>query len=190
MWEIFEDYLFGLHHFHNADIFAYAMMPNHTHMLTRFPEDNMGFAMNLYQRDTSLEINHLLGRINQNYGDRYKPILIESSEQLDIVYRYIYQNPVRAGICKSIYDYPYSTINKVFGRVRSAIPITVDPISEELHFKKECRDWLETLPGEVEQRMIKQCMSKRVFRLPIQTSSRTQVPIARAPFSKKTDASA
>jgi len=166
MWSLFEDHLFGLHHFHNAEIFAYAMMRNHTHTLARFPENNMGYAMNWYQRDTSQEMNRLSSSLNQNYGGRYKPILIKSTHQLEIVYRYIYQNPVRAGICKSIYDYKYSTINKLFGRIRSAIPITIDPISEELHFNEKKRIWLDQLPPDVEQRMIEDCMSQRIFNLP------------------------
>ncbi len=50
------------------------------------------------------------GRINKIFGGRYKGCLINNPKYLLNVYKYIYRNPVAAGIVERVEQYPFSTI--------------------------------------------------------------------------------
>jgi hypothetical protein len=41
--------------------------------------------------------------------------VLESNHALAYVYKYIYRNPVRIGICDSVEDYSFSTLNDIQG---------------------------------------------------------------------------
>jgi len=185
IWEIYEDHLYFLRHGLGAEIFGFVLMSNHSHLIARFPENNMSYSMNIFQRDVSLEINRLAGRKNQSFGGPYFPVLIKDSHHLDVAYRYLYQNPVRAGICNSIFDYRFSTLNVLFGKYKSAIPITVDAISNHLHYDDNSRLWLDKLPPEHEALAVDKAFKKRIFELPVDRATRRVVNIGRAKLSKK-----
>ncbi len=63
------------------------------------------------------------------------------------VYKYLYRNPVEAGLCKRVQDYKYSTLYGIMGESRLIIPIEEDSIMslEELN---EILIWLNTEPSE------------------------------------------
>ena len=90
-------------------LFGYVIMGNHYHLL-------------LQTQDRPLQ--KIMHRVNGNYGryynlkyqcsghvfqGRYKAILIQDERYLLAVLRYVHQNPVAAGLCKTTIDYSYSS---------------------------------------------------------------------------------
>ncbi len=84
------------------EILAYCFMPSHLHMLIRGTED--------------ASLTRFVQRFKQATGHRYPDLwqrsyydhVLRDEEALEDVARYIWGNPVRAGIVESIEDFPYS----------------------------------------------------------------------------------
>lgn len=90
-------------------IFAYCLMSNHIHLLIK-PEIEP--LEQIFKRIGSRFVywyNIKYQRVGHLFQDRYKSEPIESDSYLLAVIRYIHQNPVKAGICKKVEDYKYSS---------------------------------------------------------------------------------
>ena len=71
--------------------------------------------MKSFNKSLALTINQKTGRINRVFGARYKWTVIADMKYLDRVFRYLYQNPVKANLCNKVEDYPYSSIREIVG---------------------------------------------------------------------------
>jgi putative transposase len=112
-WEVFKETLDNAQQKYGFKTHAFVLMSNHYHWLMSLKEENLGSGMCYFQTTTSRKIGRLSNRINRIYGARYKPTEILEPIHYANTYRYIYQNPVRAGICNQVEDYPWSTIHQV-----------------------------------------------------------------------------
>ena len=91
-------------------VHAYVLMDNHFHMLASTHQDhNLGEVMNFLQRETAKEVNRQTGRINHVFGGGYRASLVETAEYYFQVFKYVYRNPVEAGLSETVESYPYST---------------------------------------------------------------------------------
>ncbi len=126
VWEIFSDYLFFLHHAFDVRIHSFVMMNNHFHLLIRTPNANLDKAMNYFMRETSRVIGRRSGRINQVYGGPYFWSLIKSPNYFLHAYKYLYRNPVEAGLAANVESYRYSTLQSLIGERHSIIPLEPD----------------------------------------------------------------
>jgi REP element-mobilizing transposase RayT len=123
MWEIFSQYLYFVSAAYGLKIQAFVLMANHYHLMATATPDELAAAMNYLQREVSKEINRRSGRINQVWGGRYHRSVIANSTQQMNVYKYIYRNPVEAGVCARVEDYPHSTLRGLIGFDRLLIPV-------------------------------------------------------------------
>jgi len=119
---------------HKLAIHAFVLMSNHFHLLCHTPKGNLDQIMHRFLRSTSMHINSKRNSINHLWGGRYKWSLIESQNHYYQVYRYVYQNPVRAGLCKKVEDYPYSTLKTQTLPLHSFIPMAFGGNEGELHW--------------------------------------------------------
>ncbi len=126
VWRVYSDYLFFIHHAYNVEIFSFVLMNNHFHLLAGFPEGNIGKSMNYFMRETSKVIGEMCGRINQLYGAPYHKCMIDTYHYYLHAYKYIYRNPVQAGLVKNVEEYPFSTLNGLLGQSKIWIPIEED----------------------------------------------------------------
>jgi putative transposase len=67
-------------------------------MIASTPNANLSAAMNHFMATTSKILNYEIGQLNQNYGDRNHNTVIRSYNHFCNVYKYVYRNPVTAGI--------------------------------------------------------------------------------------------
>lgn len=88
---------------------AFVLMDNHFHLLILTPEEDVDKVMYSFMWHLSFHIRKESGRINRIFGSRYKGCVIKDEAHLFNVYKYIYRNPVRAGLCKRIENYPFSS---------------------------------------------------------------------------------
>jgi len=100
--------LFYSDHLEFSKTYAMVVMPDHLHWL--------------FQLNRKLDLSQLIGRIKANtsrnihkfspeadriWQTNFHDRAIRSEERVEAAIKYVINNPVRAGLVKSIYDYPY-----------------------------------------------------------------------------------
>ncbi len=94
---------------HNINIIAYCIMNNHTHMLIKTQLiEQLSKYMQRINTTYGKYYNKKYSRVGYVFRDRYKAEGIYSEKHLYNCIKYIYNNPVKAGICNKPEEYPYS----------------------------------------------------------------------------------
>ncbi len=127
-WNIFYRYLYFVHHAFDLKITAFVLMNNHYHLLARTPKGNLPDVMAYFQREVSRELNRVALSENQSFGGPYQASLLDSNSYYLNAYKYVYRNPVEAGLCERVEEYKYSTLNGLLGFRHLSIPVEEDHI--------------------------------------------------------------
>jgi putative transposase len=109
VWQIFLEELASLEGTCELRIHSFVLMSNHFHLLLQTPQGNLDKAMHELMRRSALRISG--PETGALWGGRYKWSLIRTRAHYYQVYRYIYQNPLRAGLVGRVEDYPFSSLN-------------------------------------------------------------------------------
>ena len=102
-----------------CSILAYALLPNHYHLLVYVPpESGKGSELKM------LPISRKLGTLQSSYTQAFNKRFNRSgalfqqrlkrklaTDYADICFHYIHQNPIKAGLVRSLGDWPYSSYN-------------------------------------------------------------------------------
>lgn len=145
------------------------IMPNHIHLLATAQSHNAGMAMSYFLTNLSKFLNFQRGRINHIFGNRYRPTVIVSERHLVNVIRYIYQNPVRAGIVKAVADYPYSSLGFYLGTENNGMILSPDSFTKNI-FDFGIRgfelwsEYLNSTLKESDVRHVRQSLSRGFYR--------------------------
>ena len=112
VWTLLVKELIKLQQENGLLVHSAVLMSNHYHLLvsTNVPF-YLGEIMHRLQNTLSREINRQTQRINHTFGGRYKASLISNSTYFYHATKYIYQNPLRAGLCREVKDWPFSNFN-------------------------------------------------------------------------------
>jgi putative transposase len=106
VWDVMVHQLYRLHQDEGLAIHGFILMGNHFHLLCHTPRRNLDECMHIF-------LKRVAGILNMNWEGRYRWSLIDNQTYYYQVYRYIFQNPVRAGIVKRVENYFFSTLNRV-----------------------------------------------------------------------------
>ena len=94
---------------HNIKIIAYCIMNNHAHILLEFGQmDCLSKYMQRLNSIYGIYYNKKYDRVGYVFRDRYKSEGIYNDEHLYNCMNYIFNNPVKAGICNKPEEYKYS----------------------------------------------------------------------------------
>jgi putative transposase len=85
-----------------TDCLAWALLPNHAHMLLRPNHSKLSGLMRCLLTGYVVVFNHRHGRTGHLFQNRYKSIVCEEDSYLLELVRYIHLNPLRAGIVSSM----------------------------------------------------------------------------------------
>ena len=96
-------------------VFAYCLMSNHIHILIKVEKEDLDLIMKRVAGSYVYWYNWKYYRKGHLFQDRFKSEPIEDDAYFLTVLRYIHQNPVKAGIVKSIDDYRFSSYNDYIG---------------------------------------------------------------------------
>ena len=99
-------------------VIGYCIMSNHAHMLIETEEiKELSKYMQRLNTKYGKYYNKKYNRVSYVFRDRYRAQGIYTEKYLYNCLRYIYNNPVKAGICKNAEDYPYSNYKKIDGEL-------------------------------------------------------------------------
>src|SRR6185436_4461905 len=96
---------------YEAKIIALVLMSNHLHMLLLTPKSNLDEIMCYFLREVSRTIGRKSSRTNHIFGGPYKWCLIKQESHLVNAYKYVYRNPIAAGITNNVESYQFSSIH-------------------------------------------------------------------------------
>jgi len=99
---------------YNIDMIAYCIMNNHAHMLIKSEViKNLSRFMHDLNTRYGCYYNKKYKRVGYVFRDRYKSEGIYTEEHLYSCIKYIYDNPVKAGICNKPEEYLYSNYKPI-----------------------------------------------------------------------------
>ena len=109
------------------------LMSNHFHLIGSTPKSNLNQFMCLFQTLFSTKINEISGRTNHIFGSRYGATVVASELYISHLIRYVYQNPVVAGLSSSATSYRYSSLNHYISDTHSHWNLEYDPYLNSFH---------------------------------------------------------
>ncbi len=90
-------------------LYAYCLMTNHNHFLIKEEKEETGIIMKRIGAGYVRWYNWKYNRCGHLFQDRFRSEAVEDESYLLTVLRYIHQNPVKAGMTKSVGDYRWSS---------------------------------------------------------------------------------
>jgi len=96
------------------ELFAYCLMPNHIHILMKPGKEPLEQVFRRIGARFVYWYNAKYERVGHLFQDRYKSEPVDGDPYFLTVVRYIHQNPVKAGLCASPEEYPFSSYPQYF----------------------------------------------------------------------------
>ena len=163
VWNIMSEQLLFIHHAFAVKTLAFVLMSNHFHLIVRTPGGNLSEAMCWFMRETSRALTRAGNRINMTWGGPHFRSVIGTPHYFLNAYKYVYHNPIAAGICDDVLSYPYSTLPGLLGRQSLLVPVDEDltlfcDVGGTL-------DWLNTKPNPEYWEVVGRALKKREFKL-------------------------
>lgn len=97
------------------ELFAYCLMGTHVHLLLKEGTEGLEQVFKRIGAKFVYWYNSKYQRTGHLFQDRFKSEAVEDERYLFTVIRYIHQNPLKAGICTRLEDYPYSSFQEYIG---------------------------------------------------------------------------
>lgn len=94
------------------------VQPLHYHLLVQTPDGNLSRGMRHINGVYTQRFNRRHKKEGQLFRGRYKGVLVEADSHLLEAMRYIHRNPLRAGMCKSLNDYQWSSHGGYLSRAK------------------------------------------------------------------------
>ncbi|MCX6138914.1 MAG: transposase [Ignavibacteriales bacterium] len=94
-------------------LWGYCIMPNHVHLIIQpFGTDvPLNKILQLLKKETAIKANQALGRSGQFWQHESYDHIIRNAVELERVMKYVWNNPVKAGLVSDASDWPWSLIH-------------------------------------------------------------------------------
>jgi len=126
VWEIFSDELSSVSKDKNLQIHSFVLMSNHFHLISSTPDANISQCMLQFMTRTSRRLTRAGNRINETFAGRHYKCILHRWDYYLNAYKYCYRNPVEAGICERVEEYPFSTLSEKLSLTKVRIPVLED----------------------------------------------------------------
>ena len=93
-------------------IYSYCLMDNHIHILMKEIEEPISTTIKRICASYVYWYNHKYERCGHLFQERFKSEIVETDGYFLTVLRYIHQNPVKAGIIKSVADSKWTSYHE------------------------------------------------------------------------------
>ena len=101
LMETHDKYNFLIHHV--------VLMSNHYHIIATATEENLHRAMQYLNSRIAVRFNKATGRSGHLWADRYRSCIIDTDEHYLACVRYVYRNPLRAGMVQELEEFTDSS---------------------------------------------------------------------------------
>ncbi len=123
MWEILSDELLFATYYSGASVHAFVLMANHFHLLISTPELDLGRVMQQILSSATRRLNRSSGRSGHVFNGPHFRSVIQDPRYYSHAFKYVYRNPVRAGIVHDVTDYRFSTLHGLVGASPLRVPL-------------------------------------------------------------------
>jgi len=96
-------------------LYGYCLMDNHIHLLIKEKDESISQVIKRISSSYVHWYNQKYERCGHLFQERFKSEVVETEEYFLVVLRYIHQNPVKAGISKTIEKYLWSSYHDYTG---------------------------------------------------------------------------
>ncbi len=179
LWNIFLDVLYILSNEYGCKILQLVLMSNHYHMVIHTPQKNLSTCMLYFHREVAKRANFKSKRINHFFGGRYKWCLILQEDYFFNTVKYVFRNPVEAGLCIKAEDYTYSSL-----KTKHPIFQLSDFFYDQTKTINVDLDWLNQGFHSSQKGAIQVALKKRYFKIP-KDQNRNTVILEPAPVIRK-----
>jgi putative transposase len=114
-------------------VYSWCLMTTHYHVVVHTPEAGLSEGMRDLNGGYARWSNGYRGRADHAFGQRFGSVLIETDEHLREACRYVVLNPVRAGICASPADWPWSSYHATAGLAHPPSFLALGPLLRMFH---------------------------------------------------------
>ena len=101
-------------------IHAYCLMPNHFHLVVESAGPALSTGMRLLNGGYAQHFNERHDRYGHLFQGRFAARMIEGDSYFTEACQYVVENPVRAGLCERVEDYPWSALFN--GQAQRSVP--------------------------------------------------------------------
>ena len=108
--------------------FAYCLMPNHVHLILREPRMRLPEAMQRLNLRYAIRFNARYDYKGHAFDRRYWSDIVESDSHLLEAFRYVANNPVRAGLVESAAEWRWSSYSAVVAMTMQAPLLAADTL--------------------------------------------------------------
>ena len=98
------------------EIYAYCLMGNHVHILLKEGKENLTLVLKRIAGSFVYWYNWKYRRSGHLFQDRFKSEPVDDDAYFLTVLRYIHQNPIKAGLSKSVDGYKFSSYNEYINK--------------------------------------------------------------------------
>lgn len=97
------------------ELYAYCLMGNHLHLLIKEGKEDLAQSFKRIAGKYVYWFNAKYQRSGHLFQDRFRSEPVEDDTYFLTVLRYIHQNPVKAGMARTVEDYPWSSYQEYLG---------------------------------------------------------------------------
>ena len=125
---------------HDVKLICYCLMTNHTHLVIYDEDNQLSLFMLTLNSKYASYFNKKYNRVGYLFQDRFKSECIVDERQLLAAYRYVLNNPYKAGLCKP-WDYKWNSY-ACFQKPSSIVDINI--ISDLIIDEKQHKDFISS----------------------------------------------
>ncbi len=135
----------------DVEVFAFALMPNHFHLVAR-PASSAALRAYMHWLLTSHVRRHRRrhGGSGHVWQGRFKSFPVQNDGHALTVMRYVLRNPIRAGLATSVVDWPWSSFHGA--SMVDAWPVAAPP---------DLRAWVDANEDETQLARLRQSVRRR-----------------------------
>lgn len=148
-------------------LYAYCLMPNHIHLLIRTFDPPLGDVMRRIESRFVTWYNARHERVGHLFQERFKSEPVQDDAYFCTVLRYIHLNPVKANLCRTPEQYPYSSYRNYFeptGLIDSAYFENYFGVEEFYRFHQaECNEECMDMDNELNKYVADETAKERIL---------------------------
>ena len=162
VWQIFSEELTRVHAVRALQIHSFVLMSNHFHLIASTPEANISECMHQFMQRSSKRLTTAGNRINQTFAGRHYKCILQQNQFFLNAYKYNYRNPVAAGLCQKVQEYPYSSLQILLNQSKAKFPLVRDETF--LSDPEATLNWLNTPPDPEKLEAVRYGLKHQFFK--------------------------